>query len=399
MIHVAEINDFRKLPAFRALWEDLWDRTPRPTFFQQLAWLEAYGQRVGREQRLRALIVSVAGRPIGIVPLVVKLVPSRLGTIRAVTYPVDSWGAFFGPLGPHPAATLAAAMRHLAQTRRDWDLIDLRYVDAEVTDCGRTRNAMRGAGLQTYCRRWYRTPIVEFGPDWEGYWGQLDESFRRRFERAERTVARATRLSLERWRPGGTLSGDTDRRWELLEPCLAAAQSQAGRLALSPQRTALLRDLHPAAVDAGWVDLSVLKAGPTVLGHAYGFHHGGVVELVHVNVAPGAPPETVLVLVGRLVRDSFERGDQQIIFGPLCSTAGTGWGNATRYSYRYTHFARAGACAQVLRLNHCVRRWLHLDPTVAEPVIRPRRTSGSPEGPSHRESPQTLRLPARTASP
>ncbi|HID23220.1 MAG TPA: hypothetical protein EYP14_12570, partial [Planctomycetaceae bacterium] len=170
MIDVAEINDFRKLPAFRSLWDDLWERTPRPSFFQRASWLEAYGRHCGRHQRLRALIVSVAGRPIGIVPLVVKWVPSRLGTVRALTYPMDSWGAFFGPLGAHPAATLLAAMRHISQTRRDWDLVDLGYVDAEGADCGRTRNAMRNAGLRAYCRRWYLTPIVEFGPDWEGYW-------------------------------------------------------------------------------------------------------------------------------------------------------------------------------------------------------------------------------------
>ena len=152
MITVAEINDIERLSEFRLLWRTLWDKTRNASFFQSLDWLENYWHRFGAQQKLRTLIVSVGGKPIGIVPFVVKEVPSRLGPIRALTYPLDSWGAFYGPLGPNPATTLAAAMRHISETKRDWDLIDLRYIDAEGTDRGRTQNAMRSAGLQTYRR-------------------------------------------------------------------------------------------------------------------------------------------------------------------------------------------------------------------------------------------------------
>ncbi|HID23690.1 MAG TPA: GNAT family N-acetyltransferase [Planctomycetaceae bacterium] len=212
-------------------------------------------------------------------------------------------------------------------------------------------------------------------------------------------MGRSTRVSFERWRPSGSLQGDTDRRWPLLEACFGFSHRPAEHSALAPRRAALLRDVHPAAVDDGLVDLSTLKAGGTLLSFAYGFHHDGVVELVHVGLAPGATPEAIPVLLGRLIRDSFERGDQQIIFGPLCVAAGAGWGNATRFSFRYTHFAPAGACAQVLRLNHCMRRWLRLDPTVAEPIVQRRERSVLAASVPQQDTPRTLRLPTRAASP
>ncbi|MGQ9504850.1 MAG: hypothetical protein ACUVQR_08065, partial [Thermogutta sp.] len=80
--------------------------------------------------------------------LVVKRESSRLGTLRVLTYPLDNWGDFYGPIGPNPTATLLTALRYIAEGERDWNAVDLRWVDRERCDHDRTPAAMRQVGLK-----------------------------------------------------------------------------------------------------------------------------------------------------------------------------------------------------------------------------------------------------------
>ena len=63
MPSVHEVNDFRDLGGCRLLWNSLLPQTANATFFQSLDWFEVYWRHYGHDQRLRALIVSAAGRP------------------------------------------------------------------------------------------------------------------------------------------------------------------------------------------------------------------------------------------------------------------------------------------------------------------------------------------------
>jgi CelD/BcsL family acetyltransferase involved in cellulose biosynthesis len=72
MIYVQEINDIRQLAGIRLLWNALLPQTPGASFFHSLDWLEIYWRHFGAGQRLRVLVVSVDGRPLGILPLAVR---------------------------------------------------------------------------------------------------------------------------------------------------------------------------------------------------------------------------------------------------------------------------------------------------------------------------------------
>ncbi len=169
MIHVTEINTPLELAGLRAIWSDLLAATPGGTFFQSHEWLETYwhyfgyavaegvgstsvsggaeetdGETIassGRPERLRVLLVETDGEPLGILPLVVSSEPYRVGTVRVLGYPLAGWGSFYGPIGPHPAATLQAGLEHIRSTPRDWDLVDLRWVDANGVDQGQMAQA------------------------------------------------------------------------------------------------------------------------------------------------------------------------------------------------------------------------------------------------------------------
>jgi len=95
----------------------------------------------------RVFVASVAGRTIGLLPLVVKSVKTGLGKLRVLTQPVDPvfgvWGCV--PLGKSSAATLLAVFKHLRDSRRDWDMIDLTVESERIRR--RVINAMRVTGM------------------------------------------------------------------------------------------------------------------------------------------------------------------------------------------------------------------------------------------------------------
>jgi hypothetical protein len=264
-------------------------------------------------------------------------------------------------------------MKHLRQTTRDWDLIDLRYVDAEGADRGRTGKAMRAAGFRTLCRRWRCTPTVEMHAAWDDFWALLPESRRQRYLSAEKVMSRQGNVSLQRWRPEGTMTGDTDRHWDLFDACVGMLRLNEGSALRNAQGFALLRDTHAAAVDAGSVDLSLLCVDHRPMAWAYSFHRTGCVEVVQIAVEPVLAEEAATVLLGRMLRDSFERGDRTVLFSPACAHLGQDWQNLLRSSYRYTHFSLSRPRSQALHLNHCLKRWLNLDPTIACPSRKPSR--------------------------
>ena len=113
MSHVEEINDIFQLEGYRLLWNALLPQTRNATFFQSFDWLKVYWEHFGVGQRLRVLVVCSEGRPIGILPLVVRREKSRVGPIRVLTYPLHDWGTFYGPIGPNPTATLIAVRFNL----------------------------------------------------------------------------------------------------------------------------------------------------------------------------------------------------------------------------------------------------------------------------------------------
>ena len=117
MIDAYEINELRELDALRPTWRRLLESTTNYSFFQSLEWLEATWDGFGEPQRLRVIVVERNGEPLGIVPWCVRWESRRVGRVGVLTYPLNDWGTFYGPIGPAPRETMRAAIKHLAQLR------------------------------------------------------------------------------------------------------------------------------------------------------------------------------------------------------------------------------------------------------------------------------------------
>ena len=374
MFSVTEVNNLAELTSYHLHWQRLLAITPQATFFHTLGWLSAYWQHFGERQRLRALLVHAQDELVGIVPLVVRQEPTRLGPVRVLTYPLDHWGTFYSPLGRQQALALWAAMRHVASTPRDWDLVDLRWIDRDGLDRGRTPRAMVLAGLRPDERAMHEVSQIDLGGTWEAYWAGLDGHWRNNVRRSEKRLASQARLRYVRYRPAGAAQGEDDPRWDLFEACVQVARAswqhhvQGGGNTLShPRVYPFLRDAHLAAVRAGAADVNLLYLDEQPVAFAYNYAwHGAVYGLrtgYHEELGRAGAGS---VLMARMLQDSFNRGDASFDLGPDETHIKRHWTTRVTRSYQYTHYAW-GLRAQVMRWRRKLAGSARLPRTRAKP--------------------------------
>ena len=169
-------------------------------------------------------------------PLVVRTESTRVGRLRMLTYPLQDWATFFGPIGPNPSATLVAGLRHVRQTPRDWDVLDLRWVDVDGADLGRTERAMAQTGFRPCGQKWDRTSLVELPETWQAYWQGREAKFRKNIDRLQRRMAEQGRMELVRYRPEPAWRGRSRSALGPLRYVRRCLPSEAGRAKAATRR-------------------------------------------------------------------------------------------------------------------------------------------------------------------
>ena len=322
-----------------------------------------YWQILGGRQKPRVLVVMAQDRPIGILPLTVVSERTRVGRIRTLTYPLSEWGSFYGPLGPNPTATLLAALRHLADTPRNWDLFDLRWVDRERVDRGRTRRALEWTGFQATERVWKQCAQIDMAGTWDDYLATRTSRFRNDLGRCGKRVAGLGEVRYAHHRPDSLMSGDGDPRWDLYEACLHVASrswqghSTTGNTLNHPEVRDFFRAVHATAARQGMLDVHLLSLGDRPVAFTYNYHYQGSV----LGVRTGYDPEFAdtglgKVMLARTIRTSFERGDRDFDLGSDYLQCKRRWLTRVAHSYRYTHYPLSAPRAQLLRMKHWLTR-------------------------------------------
>ena len=356
MIHVEEINDVLELGGYRLVFGSLLPQTRRATFFQSLDWLEVFCQH-HPDARLRALVVFSSGRAVGILPLVVLSQATPLGTMRVLTYPLPPGGVWYGPVGPNPTATLTAALRHVYQTQRDWDIVDLRGVDADGHDHGRTAAAMHRLGWTFRKTAWRRAPTVDTSTSWSSYWHGRPAEWKSRIAQALDGLQRHGCLDLRRERPEGVARGDI----ETPTARLSAEHEWIGagslgffadaELSAATDVEAYRNNLDEALARHGCLDISTLTLDDRPIAVAYGTHYQDHVRGLWTAMDPAlADWPLAEVLIARLIEDSFGRSDCQYEFALDAAAIGE---QATEFeaSYAYRHVPRVAARGQLWRMG------------------------------------------------
>ncbi len=358
MLTVREINDPAELNDYRLAWRRLLGETRGGTFFQSLDWLAVYWRHFGADQKLRVLLVFADRELAGILPLAECWERTRAGVVRVLTYPLHGWGSFYGPIGPNPTLTLQVGLAHVAASEREWDLLDLRWIDWEHSDRGRTAGALRAAGLSARRQVWGETAWVDLSGGWESYWCSRGARWRAELRRCERRLTDLGGVRYVHHRPAGTCGGDAGVRWDLFDDCAAiAGESWQGRsttgttLTHEPVRE-FFRAAHEAATHAGGADLHLLYVGDRSAAFAYNIHWGGRVYGLRTGFDPEvALPGAGKVLLAKMLRQCAELGDTLVDLGPGSIDVKRHWLTSVERSYRCTCYG-ASWRAQALRIKH-----------------------------------------------
>ena len=361
---VREIGDIAELADCKLLWNALLARTAGANFFQSLEWLTVFCRHYGRDMRLRVLLVSAGGETIGILPLVETTERTRLGPLRVLTYPLHDWGTFYGPLGDRPTATLLLGLRHIARTRRDWDLLELRWVPDGI-DRGRTATALAGVEMPAQRSSWETAAVIDARQGWTAYLHSRDGRWRRKLRNNERRLLARGGIDYLRCRPAGTAAGDGDPRWDLYDACERIAErswqarSPDGTTLSHPSVRPFLRDVHQAASAAGAADINLLYLAGEPAAFVYGYCcHGNVFTLrtgYNAAIEDGGPGS---ILLGRAIEDSCRRGDQSIDMGSGSLEYKRFWCTSIETTSRYTHYPPTVLRAQAIRWKRALQqRW------------------------------------------
>ncbi|MCC7085267.1 MAG: GNAT family N-acetyltransferase [Pirellulales bacterium] len=361
---VRELNTLPQLAGLRLAWGELLCETADATWFQSLEWLETYWQFFGKGQRLRVLLIEDAGRVVGILPFVVGIEFRRVGRVKVLTYPLHGWGTFYGPIGPDPTATLEAGLKHLRQTPRDWDLLELRWAarggigDAIV-------QSLNTAGFDYVTSRGHAAAQVELIRGWETYWRSRKSHWRNNVRRSVRQLSTCGEIEHVRYRPLGAAANDADPRWDLFDACVELARrswqgsSRTGTTLSHASVRDYLRAAHTAAAKSGAVDLNLLLLDGQPVAFAYNYYYRGSVYGLRSGFdASIAQQGAGTVLMAQMIEDSCRRGDHLIDLGPDYFDCKRPWLTRLQPADQYTHYRAGGLRAQALRLTHAVRDWL-----------------------------------------
>ncbi|MEO1496250.1 MAG: GNAT family N-acetyltransferase [Planctomycetota bacterium] len=342
---VVEVNRIEDLQSYHLAWSALHAETPGATFFQTLEWLTAYWRHQGKGRRLRVLIVRSEGKPIGIVPLCEQNEVGHLGPVTVLTYPLDEWGASFGPIGRFATATLALAMRHIANTPRTWDVFEPRWTAHHDHDHGRTERAMRLVGLEPELSDDWQTSVIDCGSfaDWDSYLSTRSSKTRHELRRQRRQLDRTGVVEHLHYRPEPIGHGGGDPRWDLFDHCVAIsrvtwqATSRTGNTICNAAVQPMVRDAHEQAARLGMLDLHLLTVDGGPAAFFYGYHCGGRTLGLRMGYDPSAPKGSGAVLFGRVIERAFDLGDESIDLGVGSESYKTRFRTSLQSTTRLTH--------------------------------------------------------------
>ncbi|QDT98874.1 GNAT family N-acetyltransferase [Gimesia aquarii] len=361
---VIELNEIEGLKAYHADWNRLLAATPGGNFFQSLDWLQVYWQHFGEKQYLRVLVIHDDDEVTGIIPLCIQRLKTKFGSCRILTYPFDDWGSFYGPISANPEATLTAALNFIQQSQRDWDLIDLRCVDFDGFDDGATERSLEAANLSFKKTSWNQTAYVDLNQNWDDYLAGRSGKARQTYLRSERRVEKEGEIEFMRYRPRGENFGESDPRWDLYEVCEEIARkswqgdSTTGTTLSHENVAQYFRDTHESATRFGAADLNLLYVSGQPAAFNYNYVFQGLVFSLRMGFDPSVSNKGLgRLLMGRMLRNSMERGDRIYDIGPGSLDAKKYWYTSVENSYRYVHYSSVSKIAKVLQISNRIANW------------------------------------------
>lgn len=315
MITVAEYNHADQLKPFQPLWTRLLDRTPESCISHTWDWINS--QTHSQDLKPRILVAFLGGRPFGVLPLKVESRSTPWGSLRCLTSIGEPWFPFAGPLGPNTTAMLAAALRHIHRTRRDWDMVEFRLSDISEMLRRRLENAFRLVGWS-----------CDLDPT--DNWLEIDPELVITAAvpgRLNLPLIPKDRMTFERHRSDKSSRNSVS----VVASCLSLINEIRG-----PSAANDLKMLSEAGSRAGVVDWCLLHEEGIPLAAAMNLitPHG-----IRTMALVGRNELVRSELIQRMLENAVLRGDGAYLLPVADVPFSERWTNATRRGFRYTHLS------------------------------------------------------------
>lgn len=343
-------------------WRRLLRDTPRSSLFHSPEWLSLWWRHFGSEQQPQILLVFDGEQLVGVLPLSIKVTATRIGPVRVLSYPLDSWGTTYGPLGVDPQRIATAALSHLRARPRLWDVFELNWTPDELR--GPMQAAMQAVGLSVQTTAATELSLIDFEGTWENYWAAKSSKVRSNIRRSEKQLGRLGRIEFVHYRPSD--SPERDPRWDLYAMCEQVAQrswqgtSTDGNTLTHNRVREFLRAVHAVAAERNRVSLHLLLVNSTPVAFLYNYVDAGRVfglrqgfDSRFAGAGPGA------VLLSRMIEDCFGRGDQSLDLGEGSAPYKQLWRTRTEPSFRCCSYSGRSPRGQLLRAKRWLSGWGH----------------------------------------
>ncbi|MEX0794969.1 MAG: GNAT family N-acetyltransferase [Pirellulaceae bacterium] len=358
---VVEMNDPSLLPSLGELWDRLHRQTPGATFFQTWEWLATTWRHFGRPQKLRLMMIYEGDEPVGIVPFCVREETYRVGKLRVLSYPLDDWGPFYGPLGADPVRYQELALDHVMQTERDWDMIDLRTIREQDPNFAQIDAAIRQRDATAFIRPRMEVPVIQLEGTWDDYLASQSRNWRRNMKREKQRVEEVGTLEFVRYRHVAGETFSTDHCRGMFDECQQVAErswqadSSLGAAFCSPRVKPVLRDLHMTAARKGMLDVNLLRLDGEPVAFLYNYVCQGQVYALRSGYDANCPAQSLgTVLLAEVIRDSYLRGDRLINLGPGTQDYKLRFAGEIHRAICYTLYSRQSVRSQLLRARYAI---------------------------------------------
>ena len=360
-MRVTLVEEIEELRPYRSAWRTLLVATPQATFFQSLEWLEVYWKHFGKDKRLRVFLVYDGDELAGIVPLMVTTEPTKVGKVRFLTYPLDYWGSFYGPIGPKADAVLQAVLEALPAFPDDWDVLELRWVDGSRPEAEQFRLVMERCGFSPLVTILDHTAIIRLEGTWDDYWKSRTSKWRNNYRRWTRRLSELGTVEHVRYRPQGAAVGDGDPQWSLFEACQQVARaswqsrSRDGTTICHEAIRPFIRDAHAAAASLGALDVNLLLLDGRPAAFAYNYRFQKSLYGLRVGYDPEFARGGVgNVLYAKIIESSFALGDELYDLGPGSLECKRYFHTEVRPILRYSHIPCRSLRAALLRAKRTI---------------------------------------------
>lgn len=327
---VRVVSEVDELLALRDAWNRVASRAARQSVFLRHEWFESAWQWRGTSAELYLLCYYLGGELAGVCPLVRDEGDdaSRRGrTLQFLTVP-DTQLCDLIVAPQHREPTVSAFAGALEERRREWDLLDLRYLPQDSIAATDVLKALSNLGFRTQRQVADANPYVALDTSWDAYYATRSRSLKKANNLAANRLKKAGEVRIEQLAPGAGTEADLDRLVAIATAISARSwKSRTGNSLDNQGPQAFIKRLSVLAHRRGWLSIWLLSLNGQPLAMEYQLVADGNVYALRSDfdaacdeISPGSH------LARHLLEELFEQGLRRYSMGP----------GENPYKYRWT---------------------------------------------------------------